>query len=125
MKTCSKCKLEKDEAEFSKNKSHRDGLDSRCKSCVREYQQTDAYKEYREAYQQTDTYKEYQKAYSQTDAYRDSQRAYNQTDASKASKRAHQHTDAYKEYKRAYYLRRKAAASPGNAGQSSDTKTLP
>ena len=121
MKTCSKCKESKDEAEFSKNKSKKNGLDSRCKSCVREYQRTDAYKEYREAYQQTDTYKEYQKAYSQTDTRKASQKSYSQTDASKASKRAHQHTDAYKEYKRAYYLRRKAAASSGNTGQSGDT----
>ena len=95
MKTCSKCKESKDEAEFSKNKSKKDGLDSRCKSCVREYQRTDAYKEYREAYQQTDTYKEYQKAYSQTDAFKASQKAYK--------------------------LRKKAAASSGNAGRSGDT----
>ena len=34
MKTCSKCKIEKDEAEFSKNASKKDGLDYRCKLCL-------------------------------------------------------------------------------------------
>ena len=43
MKTCSKCKIEKDEAEFSKNASKKDGLDYRCKLCLREYQRTDSY----------------------------------------------------------------------------------
>ena len=97
MKTCSKCKESKDEAEFAKNKNSNDGLDSRCKSCMREYQQTDVRKEYQKAYLQTATYKEYQKAYRQTDTRKASQKA--------------------------YYLRRKAAASAGNAGQSSDTQT--
>jgi transposase-like protein len=44
MKTCTKCKVEKDEAEFSKETSRKDGLSYRCKSCMREYQQTDAFK---------------------------------------------------------------------------------
>ena len=92
MKTCGKCKVEKDEAEFPKDKSREDGLDSRCKACWHEYQQTDVRKEYQKAYLQTATYKEYQKAYRQTDARKASQKA--------------------------YYLRRKAAASSGNTGQS-------
>ena len=54
MKTCSRCKESKAEAEFSKNRSAKDGLYSRCKACWRDYQQTDACKEYQ---------REYQKAY--------------------------------------------------------------
>lgn len=95
MKTCSKCKIEKDEAEFSKYKNSKDGLDSRCKSCRRESRQTDSYKEFQKAHQQTDTYKALQKAYKQTAAYKEKHRV----------------------YAKAYYLRRKAAASAGN-GQS-------
>ena len=123
MKTCSKCRVEKDEAEFSKKKQNKDGLDSRCKSCVREYQQTDSYKEYKKAYQQTDAYKEPLRAYRQTDVYKDSRKAYKQTDAYKEYLRAHRQTDAYKvknrEYMQAYRLRKKAAE--GNAGQLGDT----
>lgn len=37
MKTCSKCKETKPLSEFSKNKRSKDGLDSRCKECVRAY----------------------------------------------------------------------------------------
>ena len=37
MKQCSKCKSEKDESEFHKNKSKKDGLDHRCKQCQAAY----------------------------------------------------------------------------------------
>lgn len=37
MKVCSKCGEEKELEEFHKNKSSKDGLQSRCKVCVREY----------------------------------------------------------------------------------------
>ena len=35
MKKCSKCKVEKDESEFSKSKSKKSGLDYRCKECCK------------------------------------------------------------------------------------------
>ena len=117
MKTCTKCKVEKDEAEFLKDKSKKDGLDYRCKSCVREYRQSDAYKASQKAYQQTDSYKEYQRAYKQTDSYKASRKEHLQTDAYKKS----QQTDARKAYFKAYYQKKKAAAAAGNAGQSGDT----
>jgi len=37
MKQCTKCKKRKDESEFRKNRSRKDGLSLRCKKCVREY----------------------------------------------------------------------------------------
>lgn len=37
MKTCIKCKIEKDEKEFSRDKRKRDGLCSRCKDCIKKY----------------------------------------------------------------------------------------
>jgi hypothetical protein len=36
-KTCSKCGVEKDVGEFGKNKSRKDGLQERCKSCRKEH----------------------------------------------------------------------------------------
>jgi hypothetical protein len=35
MKTCSKCKIEKEETEFHKNKSRKSGLADYCKSCMK------------------------------------------------------------------------------------------
>ncbi|MBK7001884.1 MAG: hypothetical protein IPH35_18515 [Rhodoferax sp.] len=83
---------------------NKDGLDSRYKACLREYWQTDAYKErcmkYMKEYRQTDAFKEkhseYRKAYRQTDAYKEKNR----------------------EYMQAYRLRKKAAASAGKATPS-------
>lgn len=41
MKICMKCKVEKDESEYHKNKSKRDGIGTWCKTCVRSYNQTE------------------------------------------------------------------------------------
>ena len=102
MKTCSKCKIEKGEADFPKDKSQSDGLKCRCKDCWREYRQTDAYKEYRKAYRQTDVYKKSQEKHQQTDTFKTYQ----------------------KKYQRESYRRKKAAAAAGNAAQPTDTQTL-
>ena len=37
MKQCSKCKKRKDESEFHKNNKHKNGLNTRCKKCTRDY----------------------------------------------------------------------------------------
>jgi hypothetical protein len=37
MKFCTKCKIEKDEFEFHKDKSKKDGLNYWCKSCIKDY----------------------------------------------------------------------------------------
>ncbi len=46
MKICSRCKVEKELSEFSKNRARRDGFQHACKECRREaeqkYQQTEA-----------------------------------------------------------------------------------
>jgi Recombination endonuclease VII len=52
MKTCTKCKCEKDLSEFNKNKSEKDGLQKWCKSCRTEYN-----------YSKRDYQSEYQKRY--------------------------------------------------------------
>ena len=69
MKVCSKCKIEKDESEFNKNKSTKSGLSRYCKECrkinkykehQKEYQKSNKYKEYRKKYRSTEEYKKYQ-----------------------------------------------------------------
>jgi hypothetical protein len=35
MKTCSKCKVEKDFSQFNKNKAAKDGLSYQCKTCIK------------------------------------------------------------------------------------------
>ena len=37
VKVCSKCKVEKEVTEFHKNKIKKDGLNSRCKVCYKQY----------------------------------------------------------------------------------------
>ena len=58
MKTCSKCKIIKDENDFNKNKSKLDGRSTECKLCVKEYN-----KKYREGHK--DTSKIYLAKYNQ------------------------------------------------------------
>lgn len=45
MKFCFKCKLEKQECEFHKNKSHKGGLSSYCKPCAIQQAQKNNYKD--------------------------------------------------------------------------------
>jgi hypothetical protein len=56
MKTCSKCKIEKDNSGFYKNKTIKDGLSSSCRDCSKEYQ-----KEYRRTHKEH--IKKHQKEY--------------------------------------------------------------
>lgn len=61
MKRCCTCKEFKPVAEFSKNKTRKDGLQPKCKVCTEEYQkkyrQTVAHKAYQKEYQKTDKFK--------------------------------------------------------------------
>lgn len=60
MKMCSKCKIEKELSEFSKDKSKKDGIHVYCKKCDKELRilKKEYYKEYR------DKNKEYQQDYN-------------------------------------------------------------
>lgn len=58
MKTCSKCKIEKNESEFSKYKSSKNGLQLYCKGCMKDYYK-DYYKDNKQAI--TECQKEYKK----------------------------------------------------------------
>jgi len=68
VKRCTKCKQEKELSEFCNNKAQKDGLNCRCKSCVKEYQQINKQKIAKRAkkWQQNHRHqrKEYLKDYS-------------------------------------------------------------
>jgi hypothetical protein len=51
MKRCGKCKIEKDESEFSRDKSRKDGLQCKCKRCDKEYSLIPENKERKNEYQ--------------------------------------------------------------------------
>lgn len=59
MKACSRCKTEKNESEFSKNRRNTDGLFYVCKDCSRECKKiwTEQNKEHLRNYRETDSYK--------------------------------------------------------------------
>ena len=59
MKTCSKCKIEKDYLEFSKSKTTKDGYQYKCRSCEKQYRQNnkDDIKKYLKEYYESN--KEY------------------------------------------------------------------
>ena len=66
VKTCTKCKLEKDVFEFHKDKYKKDGLRSECKSCQKEYREDnkELIKESKKKYYKVnkEKIKEYEKA---------------------------------------------------------------
>jgi hypothetical protein len=82
MKTCTKCKEEKELSEFRKQGKY---LISKCKPCFYEYNkkynQSDAHKkyqkEYHKEYRKSDAGKESLKKYQQSDARKENQKKYN------------------------------------------------
>ena len=66
-KICCNCKKELDTSMFSKNCGHKDGLQSMCKSCQKEYdkQRSNSRKEYQKQYdaKRSETRKEYKRQY--------------------------------------------------------------
>ena len=99
LKCCSKCKLWKSITEFYKNKSRKDGLNSWCKCCQKEYQQSSKGKKYYEEYHQK--YKneidKYSSEYRKTDEYKIAQDKYKHSKKGRAvarkGSRKYQKTD--------------------------------
>ena len=102
MKQCSRCKEWKEEVEYGKLKSSKDGLNCWCKSCRKIYYQSDAFKETIKKYQQSDAYKESQKKYRQSNAGIESQKKYARSDFAKESRKKRSQSDAYKEFQKKY-----------------------
>ena len=66
MKLCPKCGVEKEPSDFYRDRSRKDGLTCWCKECMRECQQSAAYKKSQKKYQQSAAYKEHRREYNQS-----------------------------------------------------------
>lgn len=94
---CSKCKKEKDQSEFFKNKARSNGLHNQCKRCFCDYiyksRKSKKGKEYLRKYRKTKKAMEYRKAYSITEKNR-------------AYRREYTKTEKYKKWRRLYSVKR-------------------
>lgn len=88
VKTCTKCKIEKSKAEFSKRATKKDGLTSQCKSCVREYNKSNA-----------EAISEHKREYAKTNAKKiaDRDREYRHANAAKISAQGREYRQANSE----------------------------
>lgn len=113
MKKCSKCKIEKSLAEFSKNKSSKDGYNNQCKTCYKEYQQNNKEKinENIKEYQQLnkDKLKEYRKEYykSNKDKINTQTKQYYQENKEKSKEYKKTNKDKINEYRKEYQRNRR------------------
>ena len=74
MKRCTKCGIEKAASEFSKNKSNKDGLQPRCKGCVKLHYEAnkERYREQKKLHYEAnkDRYRERKKLYNAKESRR-------------------------------------------------------
>ena len=98
VKTCSKCKIEKEYSEFNKDKLKKDGLRSNCKSCIKEY--------YKQHYQSN---REYYKQHYQYNKERIKEHyKYNKERSKEYQKKYYQYNkERIREYKKEYVKQRK------------------
>lgn len=78
-KRCSKCKEIKPISEFCKNKNHKDGHSSSCKTCKKDYRQSEKGKAAIKRYKQSVKYKAKEKKHRQTEKRKVYQRDYGKT----------------------------------------------
>ena len=113
VKFCNKCKTEKELSEFSKDKRNKCGLKSQCKSCEREYKQSNKEiikewrKEYNKEYYQAN--KEKMKEYYQANKERmkeyqkEYKKQYRQANKEKIKESNKEYREANKEYYKEYF----------------------
>jgi hypothetical protein len=68
MKECTKCKIEKESSEFSKDKDKKDGLTSNCKACNKKYRQDNAEQLKKYHQENAERINQYSKKYRQKNA---------------------------------------------------------
>jgi hypothetical protein len=107
-KACSKCHRVLCPNDFYKSHDHKSGLESQCKKCTDEknetYFQTEKGKEVRQKIyiKANKTAKDngYTKKYAQSDKFKDTQKAYRSSDQYRETLHKHQQTPGYKEKRR-------------------------
>ena len=101
MKTCTKCKEEKELSLFSKQKKGKNGLRSYCKSCEKEYRENnkEKIKEYRE------NNKEYFKEYYENnkEKYKEKHKEYYENNKEKYKEYCKEYKEKYKEKYKEYF----------------------
>ena len=94
MKTCSKCRLQKDRSAFYKNKIKSDGLNAWCKACMSQEQRSVAGRARNRlstaAYEKTSLGKLKNKRYRESEKGKAKNQRYNQSPKGKATRRGHQ-----------------------------------
>jgi hypothetical protein len=111
MKKCSKCKIEKELTEFSKDRRSKDGLQNKCKFCNKEYHKKyyQANKEYRKKYYKENkekikkyyqANKEYRKKYYKEN--KEKIKKYYQANKERLKERSKKYREANKEYYKKY-----------------------
>jgi hypothetical protein len=127
-KKCTKCKIEKELTEFSKDKRSKDGLQCKCKSCAKESNKEwqDRNKEYNKEWR--DRNKDKVKEYNRE--WRDQNIEYNKEYYQNNKNRLKKYYKEYKRerlkdplYKMKCNLRNRTSQAFKNKGYSKDTKT--
>ena len=136
MKTCRKCKIEKDFTEFTKDKQNKDGLKYTCKSCSKEYRENnkELIKEHSKEYYKSnkerikeyyknnkELIKEQKKQYYKNNKERIKQYRENNKERSKEYRRERRKTDPL--FKMSSNLRSRTFQAFKNKGYSKNTKT--
>lgn len=124
MKTCTKCKVEKPEAEFNKDASKKDGLTSQCKSCAREYHMGNkdriaAYKS--ERYKANpERFAEYQRKHRQANPEKIAaqKREYYKANPKKAAERSREWAKANPEKRSAHHRNRRSRKINAGGGHT-------
>ena len=129
MKICTKCKVEKELTEFSKNKNYKDGFQNQCKSCAKARMK--AYYEdnrdkisahHKDYYKDNkDKAKAYRKAYYKDN--KDKARAYEEANRDKINARERERRKTDSLYKMKGNLRNRTSAAFKNKGYSKTSKT--
>lgn len=102
MKACSKCGEIKSAEGFSRDRRARDGFQSQCKICARQYRQSDKVKQANRKYEQTEKGKQTRQQYRQSDKRKQSQQKYQQSEKYKQYQRQYNQSENGKQVKQQY-----------------------
>lgn len=112
-KKCNKCLLDLDKSMFTKNSNTKDGLMTRCKSCIKEFNEKnkEKKKEYDKIYSQKnkEKLKEQRKIYYPTikERYKDYFKEYNQLNSETLKNKKREYDKANIEKKKEYFINRR------------------